>query len=139
MNGTGRLAIQGVDYSASISGFLSGGSSSGATTMASLINSTLSACPDTRLTLSGYSQGAQLVHLAAASLPASTTSKIASVVLFGDPKNGSAIAGVDASKVLTVCHAGDNICMGGDKIGIAHLNYSGTYLYLFFLHYDFVK
>lgn len=44
--------------------------------------------------------------------------------MFGDPKNGTAINGVDASKVLTVCHAGDNICAGGNKIGLAHLNYS---------------
>jgi hypothetical protein len=33
MNGTGKLAIQGVDYPAEISGFLAGGSTIGATTM----------------------------------------------------------------------------------------------------------
>lgn len=33
MNGTGQLAIQGVDYDASIAGFLEGGSPQGATTM----------------------------------------------------------------------------------------------------------
>jgi hypothetical protein len=33
MNGTGRLAIQGVDYPANIAGFLAGGSTTGATTM----------------------------------------------------------------------------------------------------------
>jgi type IV secretory pathway VirJ component len=91
---------------------------------AALINHTLSTCPTTPLVLSGYSQGAQIVHLAASSLPSNTTSKIASVVLFGDPKNGTAIQGIDAQKVLTVCHAGDDICKGGDRIGQAHLNYS---------------
>jgi cutinase len=83
------------------------------------------------------------VHQAAAVLPANTTAKISSVVLFGDPKNGTAIQGIPADKVLTICHtgmlwyaesdfergtdpvrAGDDICKGGDDIGISHLNYS---------------
>jgi len=91
---------------------------------AALIKSTLSACPNTLLTLSGYSQGAQVVHDAAAQLPTNTTSRISSVVLFGDPKNGTAITGVDAKRVLTVCHAKDDICAGGDAIGLAHLDYA---------------
>ena len=91
---------------------------------AALVNSTFSTCPSTLLTLSGYSQGAELVHLATSQLPANTTSKIASVVLFGDPKNGTALNGVDAKKVLTICHTGDDICQGGDDVGLAHLNYS---------------
>lgn len=52
------------------------------------------------------------------------TSKISTVILFGDPKNGTAIQGVDASKVMTFCHAGDDICKGGDDVRLAHLNYS---------------
>lgn len=91
---------------------------------AALINSTLATCPSTLLTLSGYSQGAELVHLATSQLPANTTSKISSVVLFGDPKNGTALNGVDAKRVMTICHSGDDICKGGDDVGLAHLNYS---------------
>ncbi|KAN0104468.1 Cutinase domain containing protein [Hyaloscypha variabilis] len=124
MNGTNQLAIQGVDYPADIAGFLAGGSPAGSAVMAKLINTTLAACPNTPLLLSGYSQGAQLVHLAAASLPANTTAKISSVVLFGDPKNGTAIQGIAADRVLTICHSGDDICKGSDDIGISHLNYS---------------
>ncbi|RDW92141.1 cutinase-domain-containing protein [Coleophoma crateriformis] len=123
MNGTNQLAIQGVNYDASVSGFLAGGSTQGATTMAGLINMTLASCPDTTLMLSGYSQGAQVVHLATAQLPANTTSKISSVVLFGDPKNGTAVSGVDASKVLSICHTKDDICQGGEDIRLAHLSY----------------
>jgi cutinase len=121
MNGTNQLAIQGVDYPADLTGFLAGGSPIGVVVMyalpspffykshtsrAKLINHTLAACPNTPLLLSGYSQGAQLVHQAAASLPANTTAKISSVVLFGDPKNGTAIQGISADKVLTICHSG---------------------------------
>jgi cutinase len=82
------------------------------------------------------------VHQAAAALPANTTAKISSVVLFGDPKNGTAIQGISADKVLTICHTGmfslskasvevmliyrtgDDICKGGDDISLSHLNYS---------------
>jgi len=57
-------------------------------------------------------------------LPTSTTDKISSIVLFGDPKNGTAIANVDMAKVQTFCRKGDDICAGGDEIGIQHLSYS---------------
>ncbi|KAF4634940.1 hypothetical protein G7Y89_g3152 [Cudoniella acicularis] len=124
INGTNQLAIQGVDYPADIAGFLSGGSIIGAATMAALVNHTTATCPNTPILLSGYSQGAQVVHLATAGLPANTTAKIASVVLFGDPKNGTALNGVDASKVITFCHTSDDICKGGDTISLSHLNYS---------------
>lgn len=50
------------------------------------------------------------MHDATASLPANTTAKISSVVLFGDPKNGTVVTGVDASKVLTICNSGDDVC-----------------------------
>jgi cutinase len=91
---------------------------------AGLVNRTMAACPNTLLTLSGYSQGAQVVHNTIPMLPASTTAKLSSVVLFGDPKNGTAIPNIDMAKVLTVCHKGDDICKGGDEIGIQHLSYS---------------
>ncbi|KAH7383696.1 cutinase-domain-containing protein [Cadophora sp. MPI-SDFR-AT-0126] len=124
MNGTNQLAIQGVNYEAQPVGFFAGGSATGATMMATLINNTLSTCPGTPLLLSGYSQGAQLVHLATTSLPSNTTSKIASIVLFGDPNNGTVIQGVESARVRTFCHAGDDICKGGDAVLKDHLTYA---------------
>lgn len=44
-----------------------------------------SQCPDTQVVMSGYSQGAQVTHLAAADLPAATMEKVSAVVTFGDP------------------------------------------------------
>lgn len=64
---------------------------------------------------------AQLVHAAMPLLPTSTTDKIASVVLFGDPKNGTTIENLDMGKVRTFCHGRDDICKGGDVIGVSHL------------------
>jgi cutinase len=46
-----------------------------------------------------------------------------SVVNFGDPNGGRALSKIPSSKVLTVCHSGDNICEGGSNITGAHLNY----------------
>ncbi|CAD6443560.1 5d45b6cf-7af5-47d5-894b-eeb7a18ef65f [Sclerotinia trifoliorum] len=124
MNQTGSMAIQGVDYAATVSGFLAGGDPAGAKTMASLINNTLTTCPNTHLTVSGYSQGAQLVHLAMSSLSGTIASRIKSVVMFGDPMNGTALNGVDASRVMTFCNPKDDICKGRDVILPAHLEYS---------------
>lgn len=45
------------------------------------------------------------------------------VVVFGDPKRGQSFGSITSSKILTICHAGDNICEGGFAITAAHLNY----------------
>lgn len=96
-------------------------------------------CPNTKLVASGYSQGGQIVHNAAALLPAAVGSWISSVVIFGDPgalystplsrlmliliDNGNAIPNVPASKVKTYCNADDDICKNGVLILPAHLTY----------------
>lgn len=54
---------------------------------AQLAQQALSQCPDTKVVLSGYSQGGQLVHNAAKLLPAKTAGKVAAAVTFGDPGN----------------------------------------------------
>ena len=63
------------------------------------------------------------MHNAAKSLPASVMSQVSSAVIFGDPDNGTAVAGVSAAKTLVICHAGDNICQHGDTILEPHLTY----------------
>ncbi|PSS03420.1 cutinase-domain-containing protein [Coniella lustricola] len=130
VNGTTSLAIQGVPYTASVSNFLEGGSAAGSTLMASFITKTATACPDTKLVVSGYSQGAQVVHnamtmLSAANSNNSANAHIMSVVLFGDPLNGTAVAGVTSDRVLSLCNTDDDICAKhGDKITLDHLTYS---------------
>lgn len=44
-----------------------------------------SQCPSTKVVMSGYSQGAQVVHDAATDLPAATMGQVSAVVTFGDP------------------------------------------------------
>lgn len=77
--------MQGVDYDASIGGYLIGGSPSGAAQFEYLANYAVQKCPETQLVLSGYSQGAQVVHNGAARLGNDVTDKVVAVVLFGDP------------------------------------------------------
>ncbi|KAF7906579.1 hypothetical protein EAF00_000858 [Botryotinia globosa] len=120
---TAKVTVQGVDYSANVLGYLAGGDSGGSNTMATLINSASTKCPSAKLVLSGYSQGAQLVHKAAKTLSAAVTAKIAAVVVFGDPNYGQAVGTVPSSKVLSICHDRDIICTGSGGF-TTHLTYS---------------
>lgn len=52
---------------------------------ANQIEAAYAQCPNTKLVASGYSQGGQLVHNAAALLPTAVANWISSVVIFGDP------------------------------------------------------
>lgn len=137
INGTSTMAVQGVPYPASIGGFLKGGSPLGSGVMAELASKTAAACPNTKIVMAGYSQGAQVVHNAMEKVAAmsNTTapnvnridvaSRVSSIVLFGDPHNGTAVAGIDQGRVLSLCNAQDDICAkGGDRITLDHLTYN---------------
>lgn len=87
------------------------------------ITSTLTKCPKTKLVVSGYSQGAQLVHNAADILGTKGMAGVSSVVVFGDPLDGIAVTGA-AKNTKVICHFGDNICDGGDLILLPHLTYA---------------
>jgi cutinase len=82
-------------------------------------------CPDTKLCVSGYSQGSQIVHNAAEILEAddAATNFINSVVTFGDPDHKLPIGDVPTNKVSIVCHKGDDICLNEATIKEPHLSY----------------
>ncbi|RDW84482.1 hypothetical protein BP6252_02072 [Coleophoma cylindrospora] len=125
--GSATLDVQGVPapaYTADIPGFLAGGSASGSKAMADMVTKAMTACPKTKIVMSGYSQGGQLVHNAAKMLPASTMAKVNAAVIFGDPDNGAAVTGLSAANTKVICHTGDNICAHGDLILTPHLTYS---------------
>ena len=52
--GADNVAIQGVDYSAGILGYLRGGDSTGSKKLASLTQQVAAQCPETQIVLSGY-------------------------------------------------------------------------------------
>ncbi|KAF1952020.1 cutinase-domain-containing protein [Byssothecium circinans] len=123
VGGASRLAIQGVAYPADVFGFLAGGDAKGAETMLNLINTAASKCPSTKIVVSGYSQGAQLVHTATQKLSASVAARVNAVVTFGDADRDEGFGPVAANKILIICHDGDNICDNGIIITAEHRNY----------------
>lgn len=74
--GADKVAVQGVEYPADIPGFLAGGDAAGSKLMAQMVTKTMAACPNTKMVMSGYSQGGQLVHNAATMLDATTAAKV---------------------------------------------------------------
>ncbi|KAF5672295.1 cutinase [Fusarium heterosporum] len=121
--GLNNLAIQGVAYPANVAGFLAGGDAAGSRTMADLIARAASQCPSTKIVISGYSQGAQLVHNAAALLSSSVTNRVTAAVTFGDPKQSQPFGTIPSLRTRVYCRSGDNICEGGIVITPAHSQY----------------
>lgn len=94
------------------------------------LRSIVAACPDTRLILGGYSQGAALTGMltssvvptgAPAPLPADVAEHVAAVVFFGKPAgelvsrysvSSVAVGPGYASKALELCAPGDAVCEG---------------------------
>lgn len=87
------------------------------------VRKTIQNCPNSKIVMSGYSQGGQLVHNAANILGAETMAKVSSVVIFGDPLDGKPVTGAGGNTKV-FCNALDNICDGGVLILAAHLTYS---------------
>jgi cutinase len=55
--------------------------------MVALTEKAASQCPSARIVWGGYSQGAQVTHKAASRLPSAYYTRIAGIMLFGDPDN----------------------------------------------------
>ncbi|KAJ6560428.1 cutinase, partial [Mycena capillaripes] len=117
------LSFQGVDYPADIPGFLAGGDAQGSKTMATDLTNAATSCPNAAIVTVGYSQGGQLVHNSAKQLSADVLQRINAAVIFGDPDDGQAVAGIDAANTKVICHTGDDICLHGDLILAPHLTY----------------
>ncbi|KAI5857056.1 cutinase-domain-containing protein [Tricharina praecox] len=120
----GRAIFQGVnDYPADIAGYLAGGSRSGARNMAGLVTRARSQCPSGKVFMIGYSQGAQVTHLAGDLIPTADRAAVGGVVVFGDPNRGDRFPGTLNNNVLTICDLADPICYGIPLPIGEHLNY----------------
>ncbi|KAF2429569.1 cutinase-domain-containing protein [Tothia fuscella] len=121
--GANRVTVQGVDYPADYAGFFAQGGTGGAT-MASLVKKARAQCPNTKVVVSGYSQGGQAIHNAF-SKQGLSKSQVAAAVLFGDPQNGQKVGDLATADVFQDCHAGDRICesSGSFLITPAHTTY----------------
>src|ERR1700744_3699172 len=118
------------------------------------VESTASSCPNTRVVLGGYSQGAVVAGVVTSAavpkevpaefasyvpqpLPPTVANHVAAVVLFGTPSNeflrdaGAppiTIGPLYAPKTIQLCADGDNICDGAPPgpPGIAHTLYASN-------------
>lgn len=104
------------------------------------VTSQAAACPDQRFVLVGYSQGANVVDNSmgissagalvggpvVATLPDSVSSRVASVLLFGNPIRalGKSVTGTYASRTDDFCALGDPVCQPGGWNVLAHLSYT---------------
>ncbi|KAI9659553.1 MAG: hypothetical protein M1821_001812 [Bathelium mastoideum] len=120
----GKWSIQGVPYQATVDGDDCLGLPGGVIAT-DLIESVASECPNTKIVVSGYSEGAMVSHNGVGNSNASAKSKIAAVVVFGDPFNGAPIKGY-SGPIKTYCAAGDDVCDGEFVITAAHLSYVGV-------------
>ncbi|MDH6197774.1 cutinase [Mycobacterium frederiksbergense] len=96
-------------------------------------------CPNTRLVLGGYSQGAAVIDVIAAvpfpavgfnaPLPPNVPEHVAALAVFGNPtaKLGLplTLSPVWGSRAIDLCNPGDPICSNGDSVP-AHRDYEGA-------------
>jgi cutinase len=119
------IGSYGVNYAASKLQ-LHGGD--GANDAISHIKSTLSSCPNTKIVLGGYSQGASVMDIVAGvpigginwgnSLPPELASSVAAVATFGDvaDRSGGSLPTMSAmlgAKAIDLCNPNDPICHAG--------------------------
>ncbi|GFG74084.1 cutinase family protein [Mycobacterium botniense] len=96
------------------------------------IKDMVASCPNTRLVLGGYSQGAGVIDLATNSMPAGVADHVAAVALFGNPESAyakslaggqlPAISAVYRPKTIDSCIPSDIICDDSGNM-VAHLLY----------------
>lgn len=96
-------------------------------------------CPNTRLVLAGYSQGAAVIDVITSvpfpaigfnnPLPPNVPEHVAAVAVFGNPTNRVGLpltaSPVYGSRAIDLCNGGDPICSGGEDRS-AHSNYVST-------------
>lgn len=140
------VSVYGVNYPASLD---FGRAVDGVADATNKIQSIVAECPDTKIVLGGYSQGAAVAGYSTSSnvpagfvlpaglsgpMPPSVASHVSAVVLFGTPENwvlniaDSAappitIGDLYAGKTLQLCAVGDPICYPGGLDRSAHSSY----------------
>jgi cutinase len=104
----------------------------GANDAGGFISKSVAACPDTKLVLGGYSQGAAIIDLITAPsqaffgfarpLPADISSHVGAVAVFGNPSNRigggplTAISPLYGDKTIDLCNGADPVCSNGNDV-----------------------
>jgi cutinase len=95
------------------------------------VRSTVANCPNTKIVLDGYSQGAAVIDMITEQLPPEVASHVAAVAVFGNPKSTfarklgggqlPAISPLYRPKTIDLCVPDDRICSEGKSEAAHHL------------------
>ena len=97
------------------------------------IENLVAGCPNTKIVLGGYSQGAAVTEMATSAMPPGVADHVAAVALFGRPSSAysdSLVGGIPlptispryAAKTIDLCIPDDPICSAGNNM-MAHISY----------------
>lgn len=113
-------------------------SAAGANDASGHVQSMAATCPNTRMVLGGYSQGALVMDLITQQMPANVANHVAAVAVFGNPSNTSdmakglsmgrpipAVGPLYTPKTIDMCVPGDPICSNGGTM-LQHVLYVQT-------------
>jgi cutinase len=99
------------------------------------VQSMAASCPNTRLVLGGYSQGATVTDVISGTMPPAVANHVAAVALFGNPKSAfadtlssgplPAISPRYVPKTIDLCVPDDPLCSDGKNF-VAHILYVQT-------------
>ena len=131
--GNRSMGVYAVNYPASYD-FLA--AADGANDASAFIQDVVNTCPDTRLVLGGYSQGAAIIDIITSvpfpaigfnnPLPPNVPDHVAALAVFGNPtaKVGLPLTSspVYGGKAIDLCNAGDPVCSDGNSVP-AHRGY----------------
>jgi cutinase-like protein len=127
------VGVYAVDYPASRDFDVS--TPAGANDASTHIQSMAANCPNTRMVLGGYSQGAGVIDLSTTAMPPQVADHVAAAALFGAPKSAfahtlspgplPAIGPLYATKTIDLCVPNDPICSDGWDMR-AHVAYVET-------------
>ena len=127
------LGVYAVDYPASRD--FDRSTPAGANDASSHIQSMAANCPNTRMVLGGYSQGAGVIDLSTTAMPPQIADHVVAAALFGAPESALAdtlspgplptIGPLYATRTIDLCVPNDPICSDGSDMG-AHVAYVQT-------------
>jgi cutinase len=131
--GNRSMGVYAVNYPASYD-FLA--AADGANDASAFIQDVVNTCPDTRLVLGGYSQGAAIIDIITSvpfpaigfnnPLPPNVPDHVAALAVFGNPTARVGLpltsSPVYGGKAIDLCNVGDPICSDGNNVP-AHRSY----------------
>lgn len=131
--GNRSIGVYAVNYPATYD-FLA--AADGANDASAHIQNVVNSCPNTRLVLGGYSQGAAIIDVITAvpfpvigftnPLPPGVSNRVAALVVFGNPSTRLGLplttSLVYGSRAIDLCNPGDPVCSNGDNVP-AHRSY----------------